>query len=158
MGKPYALWGHVPVYLCELDRSEFMRDFVIPNRDPPQKELQQYDENGLPLIPGIIVSLQPRYYEVMVWHERQMREGVDSGIRASPNAMSTVPADGFYIVVERYRTFHEQKGGFGSTVEIREDVSELSFGKTADLIREKTGRFPDIPPVFKVRDYREFDD
>lgn len=149
MGEPYAVWGHVPVYLRELDKSEFARDFVIPNPDPPQM-LQQYDANGVSLFSSIKVNVDPKYHEVMAWHERQMREGVDLAVKVSPNGMNIIPAEGFYIVVTRYRTFHEQKGGFGSKVEIREDVSGLSFGQAK--------HDPYIWPVVDISDYRKLDE
>ena len=140
MPAPYAFWGHVPVYVEPLD-FEFIRDFTIGSRTRPS----EIAPNGTTTFYSIEILTTADYDFLPEWHDRQVREGVEEGIRRQPGGPPLVPAHGFYLVAKQYRCHSNVKEEVGVVSELClfESWSGLSFGKQGRPAHEHVARTSD---------------
>jgi hypothetical protein len=136
MSAPYAMWDHVPVYIRDPGTSNlqgstlatwdmFLRDYLLPPTKPAQTQSPPRQPNTVPTFSPIEINIDDeKYNRAIAWHKQQLRDGVRDGIAANREAMAVVPPNGFYVTVRRHAF---GRGTFSDYVELREDVSTLTF-------------------------------
>ena len=132
MRERYAFWGQLPVYLEPLGL-EFMGDFTIGSHTTPP----QIADDGTTIFYPITIETKPEYDRLPEWHDRQLREGVDEGIRRHPGGPPIIPASGFFLVAGRYRGrylstapgYEADEVSVVSELTLYENWSGLNFGK-----------------------------
>jgi len=143
-----AFWGHLPVYLRPFD-IEFMRDFTIGSHSKPA----EIADDGTTKFYPIIIETKPEYDLLPEWHDKQLREGVDEGIRRHPGGPPLIPATGFFLVARRRRGhpsgYEGEQASVFSELTLYENWSGLNFGKK--------GRPAYQPPITEASDRRGID-
>jgi hypothetical protein len=132
MRERYATWGHLPVYLEPLS-DEFMGDFTIGSHTTPP----QIADDGTTIFYPITIETKPEYLRMPEWHDRQLREGVDEGIRRHPGGPPIIPASGLFLVAERRRGsyvstapgYEAEEVSVISELSLYEAWSGMNFGK-----------------------------